>query len=489
MQREYILYNMENLIITDKTVIAFFKENTHLDINIMNHIFVDILKQLSRDFSKTLDNSMTTQILSIVSDLKGELFKLNSDVMQRLNSTKKEYIDDIKPLFSHSELSTQEKINHLLEKSNDALLTKTTLLMSDIIPKSNDKSYASVETCIKQFFTTIAEDTKQLLKLSEAEKSGELEENIERNIQKMFSNIQQSLFNAIQASESRTFTNIQQLNDNIVLQKQVQENLSTELNIFLNKYKSNSSVKGNVSECELYSLVQQIVPYDFLISCSAESCSCDLRLTRKDKRLPTILFENKDYSLTVNTEEVEKFERDLKLQRCHGIFLSQNSPIAYKNNFQIDIIGNLIHLYIPNAGYDTEKVKLAINIVDSLSEKLDLAVSSLNDEIYELSIDDFENLKKEYCDFANRKVEMLDLIKILTKQLTDKLNAIEMPVLKRLTVGIIETKQLGIICSICNSFNAKNKGSLAAHMRKCKTEHPDKKVTPPPPTNGFVKTK
>jgi hypothetical protein len=84
---------------------------------------------------------------------------------------------------------------------------------------------------------------------------------------------------------------------------------------------------------------------------------------------------------------------------------------------------------------------------------------------------------------------MLDLIKILTKQLTDKLNAIEMPVLKRLTVGIIETKQLGIICSICNSFNAKNKGSLAAHMRKCKTEHPDKKVTPPPPTNGFVKTK
>ena len=352
MQREYILYNMESLTITDKNVIAFFNDNPHLDVNAMNIIFIDILKQLSSNFSKTLDNTMTTQILSIVSDLKGELYKLNSDIMQRLNNTKKEYIDDIKPLFSHSELSTQEKINHLLEKSNDALLTKTTLLMSDIIPKSNDKSYASIETCIKQFFTSIVEDTKQILKLSEVEKSGELEDNIERNIQKMFSSIQQSLFNAIQASESRTFTNIQQLNDNIILQKQVQETLSNELNVFLNKYKSNSSVKGNVSECELYSLVQQIVPYDFLISCAAESCSCDLRLTRKDKRLPTILFENKDYSATVNTEEVEKFERDLKLQRCHGIFISQNSPIAYKNNFQIDIIGNLIHLYIPNARYE-----------------------------------------------------------------------------------------------------------------------------------------
>lgn len=228
----------------------------------------------------------------------------------------------------------------------------------------------------------------------------------------------------------------------------------------MNKYKSNSSVKGNVSECELYSLVQKLVPYDFLISCAAESCSCDLRLTRKDKRLPTILFENKDYSTTVNTDEVEKFERDLKLQHCHGIFISQNSPIAYKNNFQIDIIDNLIHLYIPNAGYDSEKIKLAINIIDSLSEKLNLSENNPNDEIYELSIDDFENIKKEYCDFANRKVEMLDIIKSITKQLSDKLDAIEMPVLKRITVGNIETKQLGIICSICNKFNAKNKASL-----------------------------
>jgi len=482
----------ENLIITDKTVIDFFKENPQLDINIINNIFVDILKQLSSSFSKNVDNTITTQILSIVSDLKGELYKLNSDIstkLLRLQDTKKEYIDDIKSLFSHSELSSQERINHLLEKSNDALLAKTTVLMSDIIPKSNDKNYSSIETCIKQFFSAIAEDTKQLLKLSEVEKSGELEENIDKNIQRMFSNIQQSFFNAIQASETRTFTNIQQLNDNIILQKQIQESLSTELNIFLNKYKTNSYMKGNVSECELYSLVQKLVPYDFLISCAAESCSCDLRLTRRDKRLPTILFENKDYSTTVNTDEVEKFERDLKLQHCHGIFISQNSPIAYKNNFQIDIIDNLIHLYIPNASYDSEKIKLAINIIDSLSEKLNLSENNPNDEIYELSIDDFENIKKEYCDFANRKVEMLDIVKSLTKQLTDKLDAIEMPVLKRITIGKIETKQLGIICPICNNFNAKNKGSLGAHMKKCKVLNPDKTLPPPLPKNGFVKTK
>lgn len=465
---------MENITITDKTIISFYKENPHLNIENINHIFIDILKQLSTNLSSKIDDTLTSQILSIVTDLKGEIYKINSDITAKLNDARKDYMNDVKTLFSHAELSTQDKINHILEKSNDNLLAKTTVLMTDIIPKSHDKNYTNIENCVKQFFTTISEDTKQLLKINGLDKSDGLVENIDKNINKMFSNIQQSLFNAIQTSESRTFSSIQQVNDTINLQKQIQENLSAELNTFLNKYKSNSSIKGTVSECELYSLLQKILPHDFLVRCSAEACSCDIRLTRKDKRLPNILFENKDYTATVNTDEIEKFERDLKHQRCHGIFISQNSPIAYKENFHIDIINNIIHLYIPNGGYDIEKIKLAINIIDSLSEKLSLIVLDPNEEIYEITIDDFENLKKEYCEFANKKVEMIDFIKMITKQLTDKLESIQLPVLKKLTVGNTETKNMGIICSLCNKFNAKNKASLGAHMKHCRLTNENK---------------
>ena len=471
---------MENITITDKKIISFYNENPHLDIENINHIFIDILKQLSTNLSSKLDNTMTSQILNIVSDLKGELYKINSDISTKLlhlNDAKKDYINDIKTLFSHAELSTQEKINHILEKSNDTLLAKTTVLMSDIIPKSHEKNYGNIENCIKRFFTTITEDTKQLLKINGSDKSSHLAENIDKNINKMFMNIQESLFNAIHSSEAKTFSNIQKVNDNIILQKQIQENLSLELNTFLNKYKSNSSIKGAVSECELYSLLQKILPHDFLVRCSTEACACDIRLTRKDKRLPNILFENKDYAASVNTDEIEKFERDLKMQRCHGIFISQNSPIAYKENFHIDIINNIIHLYIPNAGYDIEKIKLAINIVDSLSEKLNLIVLDPNEEIYEITIDDFENLKKEYCDFANKKVEMIEFIKLITKQLTEKLESIHLPVLKKLTVGNTETKNMGIICAICNKFNAKNKASLGAHIKYCRASMNGTKIS------------
>ena len=105
--------------------------------------------------------------------------------------------------------------------------------MSDIIPKSNDKNYSLIESNIKNFFTTISEDTKMLLEMNGGEKMEHINENIEKNMNTMFSNFQQSMFNTIQSSESRTFTNIQQLNENVINQKKTQENLSNELNTFL----------------------------------------------------------------------------------------------------------------------------------------------------------------------------------------------------------------------------------------------------------------
>lgn len=466
---------MENIIVSDETILRFYSENSHLDFITMNHIFIDVMKQLSTNISSKIDSTITSQILSIVSDMKGELYKINSDMTMKLIEARKDYVNDMKSMFSHSELSTCEKINSILEKSNENLMTKTSLIMSDIIPKSHDKNYGMIEQSIKQFFGEIAEDTKKLLKMNSSDNSNDVVENINKSITSMFSNIQQSLFNTIQTSETRTFSNIQQMNENIIQQKKNQENLSVEINNFLNKYRSNSSIKGAISESELYSLLQVICPSDFLVNCSKEASSCDIKLTRKDKRFPTILFENKDYSSSVNTEEVEKFERDIKQQGSHGIFISQNSPIAFKDNFQIDIINNLIHLYIPNAKYSIEKIKLGIEIVDSLSDKLKNIIVDQNEEVYELSVEDYENIRQEYCSFANKKCELIDFIKIMTRQLTEKLDAIDFPVLKKITIGNTDHKNTGFICTICNKFNGKSKASLSAHQKRCRIRNENPK--------------
>ena len=61
----------------------------------------------------------------------------------------------------------------------------------------------------------------------------------------------------------------------------------------------------------------------------------DIMLVRENK--PTILVENKNWEKIVSKEEVKKFIHDVETQNCCGIFLSQNTGIANKRNFEITI--------------------------------------------------------------------------------------------------------------------------------------------------------
>jgi hypothetical protein len=187
-----------------------------------------------------------------------------------------------------------------------------------------------------------------------------------------------------------------------------------------------------------------------------------------DKNKPSILFENKDYIRSVNTDEVKKFERDIQIQKIHGIFVSQKSPITFKNNFQIDIINGLIHIYIPNGDYDIDKIKLAVDIIDNLSLKLDNLCTSTEEEL-SISKEDMDDIIEEYRIFINQKTQMMDTIKLVNKQLLDKMEEIQLPKLKKLfiKIGNIENDN-EFKCTLCNNWSGKNKASLGAHIRNCK---------------------
>jgi hypothetical protein len=455
--------------ITDETILAFYKENTGLDFIAMNHIFINILNSLSTNLSENMNTTMMSKIFSLVNDIHSNLNVIKSDIIIKFHESKKEYIEDLKTLFSNSSLTNNEKINTLIEKNNDALLTKTTLLVNDIIPKSQEKNYLQIENCIKSFCSSITKDTTRLLELNTKDDSNidDIIDNIDTQFSKMITTIQQPIFSFIQSSEERTNTGIQQVKDHLSIHQNNQTKLTTELNDFLNKYKNNSSSKGGVSEAELYYMLQSVMPSDEIIKVSSDTASCDFKVIRMDKSKPTILFENKDYSRSVSTDEVKKFERDLQVQKIHGIFISQKSPITFKNQFQIDIINGLIHIYIPNTEYDTNKIKIAVDIVDSLSIKL-YALSNTSNE-YSISKDDIDEILEEYKFFITQKLQMIETIRSVTKQLIDKMEDIQLPKLKKLfiKIGNIENDN-DFKCTLCNAWSGKNKASLGAHIRNCK---------------------
>ena len=457
----------ESIIVNDPTIISFYKSNPNLDFIAMNHIFIDILKSLSTNLSSTITSTINSKIFNLVTDIHSNL---KTDIILKLHEFKKEYIEDVKSILSNNTLSTHEKINNIIERNNDSLLAKTTLIVNDVIPKSHDKNYIQIENCIKGFCQTITQDTSKLLDLSSKDdtKIQSVVENIETKMNHLFSTIQQPIFSYIKSSEDRTSTGLGQIKEFLSSQNHSQQLLHTELNEFLNKYKNNSSSKGNISESELYFMLQSLMPSDEIIRVGTDTATCDFRVNRIDKTKPTILFENKDYTRSVNTDEVKKFERDLQLQKSHGIFLSQKSPITYKHNFQIDIINGLIHLYIPNAEYDTEKLRVAIDIVDNLSFRLE-SISNTTEEDIPISKEDIDEILEEYKLFTNQKLQMMDLIKTITKQLNDKMEEIQLPKLTKLfiKIGRLENDN-EFKCTFCNNYSGKNKASLGAHMRNCK---------------------
>jgi len=460
-----------SITITDETIVSFYKTNTNLDIVSMNHIFIEILKNLSSNLSSTINSTMNSKILSLVTDIHSNLSSIKSEVIIKLHESKKEYIEDIKTILTNTNLTNNEKMNAIIEKNNDSLLTKTTLIVNDVIPKSQEKNYMQIESCIKSFCSTITQDTTKLLELRNTDdtKIKSLVENIDSQFNKMISTIQQPIFTFIQSSEDRTNVGLQQVKEHLSIQQTNQQKLTTELNDFLNKYKHNSSSKGNVSEAELYYIIQSVMPSDEIVKVGGDTATCDFKVNRIDKNRPTILFENKDYSRSVTTEEIKKFERDLQLQKNHGIFVSQKSPITFKQNFQIDIINGLIHIYIPNAEYDTNKIKIAVDIIDNLSSKLQ-SISNTHENDYSVSKEDMDDIIEEYRMFVQQKLQMIETIKNINKQLLDKMEEIQLPRLKKLfiKIGNIENDN-EFKCMFCNVWSGKNKASLGAHARNCKS--------------------
>jgi len=456
--------------ITDETILAFYRENKNLDFVAMNHIFIDILKSLSSNLSNTINSTINSKVLSMVTDIHTNLNANKTDIINKFHESKKEYIEDIKTILQNNSLNTNEKISSLIERNNDNLLTKTTLIVNDVIPKSQDKNYLQIENCIKTFCSSITQDTSKILALTKKDDAhiDVIIKDIETQFTKMISTIQQPIFSFIQSSEERTNSGIQNVKDNLITQQSINQKLTGELNDFLNKYKNNSSTKGNISEAELYYILQSLMPSDEIIKVNSDTATCDLKINRMDKSKPSILFENKDYSRSVTTDEVKKFERDIQTQKLHGVFISQKSPVTYKNNFQIDIINGLIHIYIPDAEYDTNKIKIAIDIIDNLALKLKLIENTNNDD-YSINKEDMEDIIEEYRIFISQKLQMIDTIKLMTKQLIDKMEDIQLPKLKKLfmKLGNIENDN-DFKCTFCNSWSGKNKASLGAHIRNCK---------------------
>jgi hypothetical protein len=296
--------------------------------------------------------------------------------------------------------------------------------------------------------------------------------NFENKYSAMMTSMQNPLYSFITTSENRINKNIDVLKENSSIALTSQTKLQEELGEFLGKYNVSSN-KGKFGEENLSTILNSMYQSAEIKNTSATKSAGDFLLKRLDK--PTIMFENKDYKQNIDKDEIAKFIVDIDNQNTHGIFLSQYSGISFKQNYQIDIHKGKILVYVQNCEYSPDKIRIAVDIIDNLSVKLE----DLNeyDENNTISKEILDDINAEYQVFIQNKETMMTVLRDFNKKMSSQIEDIKFPELdKYLSQKYAFVKSRCFTCELCNTFTAGSKQSLSAHKRGCVKKHPTSNV-------------
>lgn len=487
------------ITITNKEIWEFFNENKTIDIENAMLILIDFFDITLRNTETTINNKVNSRILSYMSEqinqlkdlrtdvtnIKQELSKFNTELLNTLflkfSDIKKDYIEEMKGIMTLNEVSSIDKLTSLIDKNNLSLIDKTKILLTDIVPRTNDAYYRQIQENIQQFQKSIINETTVLLSNAKAETSlDNFLNNFELKFAAMTQSVHSPIYNFITASEERINSNITHIKEHTVNKDNIENKLLIELEDFLNKNKyKNSTMRGKLGENQLEEILNQLFPSSLVKNTSGTTASGDFILQEREQGKRNILFENKHYSLNVNNDEVLKFIRDVKEQKCNGIMLSQTSGIVNKQQFQVEIIDNFIMVYVLNCEYDPEKIKIAVDIVDTIASCLGEYINMGEDEdSTTITKEMMDKINEEYSKFYQQKLVLIENIKVFTKEMAKKLSEqvedIKFPTLNTFlsnkygnyNVSVLTNSDGAFICRHCKkAWNTK--AAMASHMKGC----------------------
>ena len=506
--REKIIELNHNLLVINTQI-----QKLNTDLTLKTHDvkkeYLEEMKSLltvhTNEKIKVLLDNMNEQILDkqkiLLHEFKNE-FKDESKISAEMENNTNRIID--KTMLALNEVNNQSlnRITSLVEQNANHLMEKTKNIINDIIPDNQEKCTKQIQENIRNFFTLLNEDTKKIIsnnseittflskyqeKINISEKTsseilGEVktmmnrnkDENISQFIQNfdtkyniLLQGIQTPIVSVINSTEERLHSTLNNLHSSTKESNISQTKVMNDLEEFLNKYR-NSSFKGQLGENHLSSVLTKMFPTAEIIDTSKLTSSCDFQLKRENK--DAILIENKDYTVNVDPKEVKKFIGDCEIRSSHGIFLSQNTGITSKNNYQIDIMGGKILVYVHNCEYQSNKIQIAVDIIDTLSQKLkDLNIEDKKDEMV-FSREIMEEINSEYQLLISQKEAIIHYVKEFQKNLVIKLEEIRLPKLENilpLNLTSLNANKKVFKCEVCGTFATDSGRSLSAHQRWC----------------------
>ncbi len=439
---------MSQYILTNQEAIQFYDKHPHIDFNVINNIFTNILQELMRNISNNLDsnhhNLLLKELSSRLTALENSQKSYSESISSILNKHLESLIQTMRETIKSNNVDSEKTIIQSISEKNELFLSKI-----DSISQNKE---------LKNLFTNEIAILNQSL-LKDSSSNEKIIQTIHNTLNDSFKTRVDSFFASQSSSNNAVYSEIlQKLNKN-------NDAVSLVENYFQKQTGSNS--KGKQGEAKLELILSEVFPSASIKNTSGMTACGDFLIERKDKN--KLLIDTKDYDTVIPIKEVEKIIRDVEKNACNGILLSQNSGIAQKNDFEINIHNNNIIIFIHYANYDPQKILLAVNIIDHL-EPIIINKSNNNEEL--ISSETVLAINKEYQELASQKLNLIQSIKKNQQELIHQIQKINMPSLtKYLEKKFANTGKMGFNCEICNNFIGKNAKALAAHKRRCQQKN------------------
>jgi len=411
---------------TNEKIITFYKNHPSISFEQSNLFLIELLEKFTDQDNDNVSIKIISQMMERLKSMEENLQRQEGAMSLKMMEMKEKYMEDIKMILSNN---VSEKFSPLLQNYNQQLLDKTQILFQTLPDK------------IKELQNFIETETKNQLQ-NQTMNQGHSQIDLSQ-IEQRFAQTQREIEAGFkQVSEIST---------------QNQQNV-TEL---LGKM-NNSSHKGKISENLLFSILQNLYPSANVEFVGTTKETGDFILERKNK--PKVLIENKDYSRSVPTDEVQKFIRDCEIQSCCGLFISSNSGICGKDSYEVQVNNGNVLVYIQFCNNDSDKVKIGIDIIDHFKEMLDNL--DQGDDNEHISKEVVKEINDEYKLWASNRATMLKTIKEFHESMKKQLDAMSIPTLEKYLSLHFTPVSTMMACEHCG-FSCKNKQALSAHQRGC----------------------
>jgi len=414
------------------------------------------MDKISNDMSKVLQNTLQGQLLQEVKDIKGQLSVLQEGVLCKITETNKSFLDTLKLLLSMNSSEHSEKIVQLLQKHSETYVDKIT----NLLPKTQEETQRKIQDQLALLQKTIQCDFQQFMIQNKPETN--LSDFLSSFDSKL-SMLQQPIFQMIQSNQEQVSNKLTTVKDDLLVNKTTNERLYSEMSEFLHKYKASSQFKGQYSEHMLETILTEMFPTASVENTTAQIASGDFMIHREGYE--DILIENKNYERNVDLDEIKKFLRDINNKNCSGIMMSQLSGIVSRPNFYIEIHNGKVLIYLHKVYFSKDQIKMAIDVIDHLSNRLETIVSGEQENGFNMRKDVLDKINEEVQLFVKNKELMTATIKDASRKLLAQLEELQLPSLTLyLNDKYASIQNQKFVCETCKHSFPTKKG-LAMHKK------------------------